>query len=1213
MNKLFTKIATAFVGIAMAVGVGVAVGSHSDVRRADAAEVVYKEVTFLATNHTTSTNSYTGTAVFNVDGFILNCQKFNTSNSSWNVIKCGQKSATGVANIITAAAIDKAITKVTVTFDSIKASAYNSITLYTSSDGSSWTSAGTFTKSSGAQSVTISSPAASKYYKVAFDYKASSNGSAVVSKIQYYVTEAASASVSIDTPDLPKLPAGYVASSKLHATASDFSGTVTYSWQATTNSSYVTVAQDPTDGSKCTVTSKGTNDTGNVTIKVTASNGVDSDEDTITITLVSPNTVAQSIAVINAGSGTEGVLTKGIVNGYYKTGSGYTSDISEAAAIDGSGRAKFFISADGTEGTDSTRMEAYNCYDVNGDAFSSLPALGVEVVIYGDLAKYNSTYEVNQNGFLVYKAVPTVSSIAKTSDLTKDTYTVGEKFSLDGLVITATLSNGSTMDVTSLCDFAPDDGDDLEEELTELMISYSASNTPTTTSGSDIDITITISVTYPSPDETIALISAIGTVEYTQTSYDKIAAARASYNGLPAQSKENVNNYSTLTAAESSFASLKSSAVTNVETLITNIGTVTLSSGTAITNAETAYAALLAGDLGKSLVSNYSTLTAARTTYDGLVADRDAADSVETLIDALPAASSITDYSHHTEIAAAKAAYDALSVSAKGMVNETKAQKLADCVAADAEYAPSVLGTYNKVTSLSQLTNGANVIITNADGTVAMGEQKSNNRGTATGAASANSSITISSDSTDIQVFTIESYTTQQNTIVAFKTLNSLADVSGYLYAAASGNNYLRTQASVDANAKFYVTLSSGNFTVSADESSNRHIMKYNSTSDLFSCYSSNQQAVAIYVKGGASTFTVTYDGNGSDGGTTPVDANSPYNASATVTTLENTFTRTGYTFSSWNTAPDGSGSSYDEGAQFTISANTILYAIWEQGGGGGSATAARCYHLVESTDDLVAGAKYIIASTSTIASHAMSTTQNSNNRGEETVTISNSIAAISSDGVQVVTLGGSTGAWTFAVSGGYLYAASSTANHLKTESEVDANGTWAISVSDGIASIVAQGSNSRNVMQYNSGSSLFACYASASQTGVSLYRLDFGETLLHNITCSGSGSYTIAEGYAWSDLKSVYQDLPSAEQTSLKTASNAGLVRYDYLVGKYGTSTFENFIGRTVTPIGHSSVILLTALGNKSTNTSIIVIVTVGIAAIAIGGYFLLRKKKED
>ena len=37
MNKLFTKIATAFVGIAMAVGVGVAVGSHSDVRRAEAA------------------------------------------------------------------------------------------------------------------------------------------------------------------------------------------------------------------------------------------------------------------------------------------------------------------------------------------------------------------------------------------------------------------------------------------------------------------------------------------------------------------------------------------------------------------------------------------------------------------------------------------------------------------------------------------------------------------------------------------------------------------------------------------------------------------------------------------------------------------------------------------------------------------------------------------------------------------------------------------------------------------------------------------------------------------------------------------------------------------------------------------------------------------------------------------------------------------------
>ena len=40
MNKLFTKIATAFVGIAMAVGVGVAVGNNTNFVKAEATPVI---------------------------------------------------------------------------------------------------------------------------------------------------------------------------------------------------------------------------------------------------------------------------------------------------------------------------------------------------------------------------------------------------------------------------------------------------------------------------------------------------------------------------------------------------------------------------------------------------------------------------------------------------------------------------------------------------------------------------------------------------------------------------------------------------------------------------------------------------------------------------------------------------------------------------------------------------------------------------------------------------------------------------------------------------------------------------------------------------------------------------------------------------------------------------------------------------------------------
>jgi uncharacterized repeat protein (TIGR02543 family) len=85
---------------------------------------------------------------------------------------------------------------------------------------------------------------------------------------------------------------------------------------------------------------------------------------------------------------------------------------------------------------------------------------------------------------------------------------------------------------------------------------------------------------------------------------------------------------------------------------------------------------------------------------------------------------------------------------------------------------------------------------------------------------------------------------------------------------------------------------------------------------------------------GGSSTttkYTVTYNGNGNTGGSVPVDANH-YNSSQTVTVLGNTGTlvKTSYVFSGWNTAADGSGTTYTGGLTFTIgSTNVLLYALW--------------------------------------------------------------------------------------------------------------------------------------------------------------------------------------------------------------------------------------------------------------------------------------------
>lgn len=80
--------------------------------------------------------------------------------------------------------------------------------------------------------------------------------------------------------------------------------------------------------------------------------------------------------------------------------------------------------------------------------------------------------------------------------------------------------------------------------------------------------------------------------------------------------------------------------------------------------------------------------------------------------------------------------------------------------------------------------------------------------------------------------------------------------------------------------------------------------------------------------------FSVTYDGNGADGGMVPTDENNPYHENDEVTVLGNVgnLTRTGYRFLGWNTSADGSGTFYQEGDTLRMPAsNLTLYAQWEE------------------------------------------------------------------------------------------------------------------------------------------------------------------------------------------------------------------------------------------------------------------------------------------
>ena len=169
------------------------------------------------------------------------------------------------------------------------------------------------------------------------------------------------------------------------------------------------------------------------------------------------------------------------------------------------------------------------------------------------------------------------------------------------------------------------------------------------------------------------------------------------------------------------------------------------------------------------------------------------------------------------------------------------------------------------------------------------------------------------------------------------------------------------------------------------------------------------------------------------------------------------------------------------------------------------SGIAQTTFTKVTSASGLEAGANYlIVAHYDDLGVLAMGYQKTGNRNAvvvDETgdaITVTLGTDPASETDVFQFTLGGSEGAWTLydEVKGGYLYASSSTANNLKTQTELDANGQWSISFNaDGTAEVIAQGENTRNNMRFNPNTNnnapLFSCYGETSNidTRVSFYK----------------------------------------------------------------------------------------------------------------------------
>lgn len=220
------------------------------------------------------------------------------------------------------------------------------------------------------------------------------------------------------------------------------------------------------------------------------------------------------------------------------------------------------------------------------------------------------------------------------------------------------------------------------------------------------------------------------------------------------------------------------------------------------------------------------------------------------------------------------------------------------------------------------------------------------------------------------------------------------------------------------------------------------------------------------------------------------------------------------------------------------------------------SVSAVTKYYLVTDVDALGDGDQVIIVATGYDV--AMSKEQKTNNRGVTNITkMGNS--CITSENTQVLTLGKtSDGTFTFFDGTGYLYAASSSSNYLRTQESNDKNGKWVISIAaDGTASIVAQGTNKNNVMKYNSTNVLISCYSADSyQKDVSLYQMGLARSISSYGVATFCAPYAVRVPQGVTAYKAVAKDDTSIATVPIADGiipANTGVI----ICGTEGSDTF--------------------------------------------------------
>ncbi len=1025
-----------------------------------------QDVFYTLTPANGSNNSYAGNCDIEIDGITWNL----TGNSQMQPWRLGGKTLTDTdRTLYSKTPMGSAISKVSMELGTISLTV-NSFKLTVAADAEFSTvidEVSATVEASKTIDITPSSGSAwasGAYYKFTFNVTTSGSSNQFVqfAKADFYK----------GTDTSGKTPAGLAyATTTVEKKLGDAAFTNTL-----TNPNNLTITYTSSDQTVATVSSNGLvtiKGAGTTTITATSKETTKFYTGTATYTLnvIDPNvpgasadnpyTVAQAKAAIDGGS-TDNAYVKGI--------------ISQIDKVNVNGDATYWISDDGST---ASQFEIYRGKYLDGANFSSTDQIrvGDVVVVYGKLAKYSSTYELGAGNKIV--SIKTAGKPA--AGLAYATATV-EK-SVGDAAFTNALTNPNN-----------------------LTVSYKSSNTAVATVGSNGLVTIkgagTTTITATSAETSNF---AAGEASYTLTVTDPNAAgSSADHPFTVAQAMAAIDGGSTANAYVKGIISQIDEVYTqngNATYWISDDGTTAkqfeLYRGKYLDGANFTSADQIA--VGDEVVV-YGKLTKYGDTYE------------------LGSGNKIVSLKHSGKEAAGLAYAD-----------DTVEKNLGDAAFTNPLTNPNNLTVSYKSSNEAVATvNSSGLVTIKGAGTTTITATSAETSNFSAGEASYTLTVTNNATVIDLRgkkepvTFTVMNEFIEGNGYNSYETA-SLTSSDGTTYAGwsatdvmtgnktglqmkASSGKLVSPQILSDKGVMIDVTLTTNTVTITAGEdTSDEGSLSTSSTATNFTLSTGSKYTIVMSITITPLTGTIKQPA-GLAYATATIEKEVGDEAFTNELTNPHGLT-VSYASSNEKVATvdaKGKVTILAEGTT-TITASSEETSTYKAGTASYTLTVKKpvepqidnsdIYELVKDASTLANGDVIILVGENTVPAaeeggeptttyFGLSTNQKGNNREAVTVTYNANGTITGNNKLEAITLEGETGAWYFSVTDGYLYAASSDKNYLRTETEADDNAKADITIADDKATILFQGTNTRNDLRFNYSSTnpLFSCYASTSE-----------------------------------------------------------------------------------------------------------------------------------